>query len=55
MTTVHVSGQVGVDHATGKIPEDLGEQTDNALSSLKAILDAAGCPNGVADVTKLNT
>jgi 2-iminobutanoate/2-iminopropanoate deaminase len=41
--TVFVSGQIGLDAATGKLVEgDVRAQTMHALENLKAILDAAG-------------
>lgn len=55
VTTVIVSGQVGWnpnDH--GDIPEDLGMQATNALSSMASVLQDAGCPNGMGDVIRLN-
>lgn len=41
--TVYVSGNVPIDPETGKIvSEDVGEQTDQVLANVEAILDAAG-------------
>lgn len=39
---VFVSGQVGVDPATGKTPEGVAAQTDQVLRNVAAILEAAG-------------
>lgn len=39
---VFVSGQVGVDPATGKTPEGVAAQTEQALRNVAAILEAAG-------------
>ena len=47
---VFVSGQVGVDPATGKMAEGIEAQTAQALKNLVAVLEAAGL--GPADVVK---
>lgn len=39
---VFVSGQVGVDPATGETPEGVAAQTEQALRNVAAILEAAG-------------
>ncbi len=39
---VFVSGQVGVDPATGKTPEGVGPQTEQVLRNIRSILEAAG-------------
>ncbi len=39
---VFVSGQVGVDPATGRTPEGVGPQTEQVLRNIQAILEAAG-------------
>ncbi len=39
---VFVSGQVGVDPATGETPEGVAAQTEQVLKNVKAILEAAG-------------
>lgn len=39
---VYLSGQLGSDPATGIIPEDFAAQARQALSNLKAIVEAAG-------------
>ena len=38
-----LSGQVGIDPATGKIEGDITAQTRQAIASVKAVLAAAGC------------
>lgn len=40
---VFTSGQLGIDPATGKLPEGVSAQTELALSNLEAVLAAAGC------------
>ncbi|OIO01563.1 MAG: reactive intermediate/imine deaminase [Desulfovibrionaceae bacterium CG1_02_65_16] len=37
-----VSGQLGIDPASGIIPEDFATQTRQALANLKTIIEAAG-------------
>ena len=37
-----VSGMTGVDHATGKVPEDPAAQVDLALDKMEAVLKSAG-------------
>lgn len=39
---VYLSGQLGIDPATGIIPEDFAVQARQALTNLKAIVEAAG-------------
>ena len=39
---VFTSGQIPVDPATGKVPETIEEQTRQALSNVKSILEKAG-------------
>lgn len=39
---VFVSGQAGVDFATGKIETDFGKQARQAFENLKTVLEAAG-------------
>ena len=40
---VHVSGQTGIDPATGKfVADDIEDQTRQALKNLEAVLQAAG-------------
>jgi 2-iminobutanoate/2-iminopropanoate deaminase len=48
---VFVAGTPGVDVSTGKWPNDIEAQAENALTSLGAILAEAGC--GFDDVVKL--
>lgn len=45
-TTIHVSGTLGQD-AEGHLPEDVGQQTRNALASIDKALGRAG--SGLAD------
>lgn len=45
---VFVSGQLGLDPATGKLKEGFAAQAVQALANLRAILEAAGC--AVSDV-----
>jgi enamine deaminase RidA (YjgF/YER057c/UK114 family) len=40
--TIYLSGSAGTDPATGKTPESIGEQTKNALQSIKTILEEYG-------------
>ena len=40
---VFTAGQIGLDPATGELPEDVEEQARRALTSIEAILAAAGC------------
>jgi 2-iminobutanoate/2-iminopropanoate deaminase len=40
--TLYVSGQIPVDPATGRIPETIEDQTEQALKNVGAILEAAG-------------
>ena len=39
---VYCAGQVGIDPATGVVPDSVGSQTRQALSNLAAVLAAAG-------------
>ena len=47
---VFVSGQIGIDPATGKLAEGIEAQTTQALKNLLAVLEAAGL--GAEDVVK---
>jgi 2-iminobutanoate/2-iminopropanoate deaminase len=47
---VFVSGQVGLDPATGAVAEGIAGQTEQALRNVAAILEADGC--SMADVVK---
>ncbi len=40
--TIYLSGSAGTDPATGETPESIGEQTKNALQSIKDILEEYG-------------
>jgi len=48
--TLYISGQLPVNSETGKVPEGIKAQTQQALNNIKAILDAAGY--SVQDVVK---
>jgi 2-iminobutanoate/2-iminopropanoate deaminase len=48
---VFVSGQVGIDPATGKVAEGIAAQAQQALRNVGAILESAGC--GWKDVVKV--
>lgn len=48
---VFVSGQVGIDPLTGKIPEGIAAQAEQCLKNVSGVLDAAGC--GWGDVVKV--
>lgn len=50
---VYVGGQTPVDSKTGKIPETIEEQTRQALTNIKNVLEAAGAK--LEDVVKVNT
>jgi len=39
---VYLSGQLGIDPATGVIPDDFAQQARQALTNLKAIVEASG-------------
>ncbi|WP_157219965.1 RidA family protein [Flavisphingomonas formosensis] len=47
---IHVSGTVGIDPATGTIPDDVGAQAEHALATIEAALAHFGA--GLADVTR---
>ena len=47
---VFCSGQVGLDPATGQLPDGIEAQTERVLRNLSAVLDAAGMT--FADVVK---
>ena len=48
---VFVSGQVGVDPASGQVREGIAGQAEQALKNVGAVLEAAGC--GWSDVVKV--
>lgn len=48
---VFTAGQVGKNPVTGEIPATVGEQTDQALKNIAAILDEAGA--SMSDVVKV--
>src|SRR4051812_43808959 len=47
---VFCAGQLGLDPATGQLPDGIAAQTQRALQNLTAVLDAAGLT--LADVVK---
>lgn len=47
---VFVSGQLGIDPADGKVPDDFGAEARRTLANVEAVLEAAGL--GMADVVK---
>ncbi|KAF9882508.1 hypothetical protein CkaCkLH20_00544 [Colletotrichum karsti] len=49
---IYVSGNVGMNPATGKLEEGVSSQTTQILKNLKAILEAAG--SGLGKVIKVN-
>ena len=40
---IFVSGQAGIDPATGKAPDGIAAQAEQAFKNVAAILEAAGC------------
>ena len=48
--TVYLSGQLGIDPATGKLPEGVEAQAKQSLANVEALLTAAGAT--FADVVK---
>ena len=48
--TVYLSGQLGIDPATGKMPEGVEAQAKQSLANVEALLTAAGAT--FADVVK---
>lgn len=48
--TLYCSGQLGIDPATGKLPEGVEAQTEQSLKNIQALLAAAGA--GVENVVK---
>ena len=40
---VFLSGQLGIDPATGKLKDGVEAQTEQAFANVKAVLEAAGC------------
>ncbi|MEK6951513.1 MAG: Rid family detoxifying hydrolase [Nanoarchaeota archaeon] len=40
--TMEISGQIGIDPKTGKLPEGIEKQTHQALENMKKILEEAG-------------
>ena len=48
--TLYCSGQLGIDPATGKLPEGVAAQTEQSLKNIRALLAAAGA--GIENVVK---
>lgn len=48
---IFVSGQIGIDPATGKLAEGIEAQTEQALRNVEAVLAAAGA--SMSDVVKV--
>lgn len=48
--TLYCSGQLGIDPATGKLPEGVEAQTEQSLKNIQALLAEAGA--GVENVVK---
>ena len=48
---VYVSGQIPVDPATGKVPEDIRDQARQTLQNLKSVIEASG--SSMSDVLKV--
>ncbi|WP_054860255.1 Rid family detoxifying hydrolase [Gracilibacillus sp. JCM 18860] len=51
--TIYVAGQAPVDPKTGEIPKTIEEQTRQALTNIKNVLEAADAK--LEDVVKVNT
>ncbi|MEA4894627.1 MAG: RidA family protein [Oscillospiraceae bacterium] len=49
--TLYVSGKVGIDPATGTIPDSVEEQTKFAIAGLKSVLEEQSCT--LSDVVKM--
>ena len=50
--TLYLSGQIGLDAATGQLVEGIESQIDRVFGNLKAVAEAAG--GSLGDVVKLN-
>lgn len=50
--TVYLSGQIGLDPATGQLVEGIEAQINRVFGNLRAVAEAAG--GSLADVVKLN-
>lgn len=50
--TLYLSGQIGLDPATGQLVEGIDNQIDRVFGNLKAVADAAGASLG--DVVKVS-
>jgi reactive intermediate/imine deaminase len=51
--TVYLSGQIGLDPATGQLVEGIEAQIHRVFANLKAVAEAAG--GSLSDTAKLNT
>lgn len=49
--TLYVSGKVGINPATGTIPDSAGEQAAFAIEGLRTVLEEQGCT--LSDVVKI--
>jgi reactive intermediate/imine deaminase len=49
--TLYLSGQIGLDPATGRLVEGIDDQVQRVFANLKAVAEAAGA--SLADVVKL--
>lgn len=49
--TLYLSGQLGIDPATGKLAEGVGDQTEQSLKNVRSLLAEAGA--SVEDVVKV--
>ena len=49
--TLYLSGQLGIDPATGKLAEGVGAQTEQSLKNVRSLLAEAGA--SVEDVVKV--
>lgn len=49
--TLYISGKVGINPATGAIPDSAEEQTEFAIEGLRAVLEEQGCT--LSDVVKV--
>jgi reactive intermediate/imine deaminase len=50
--TLYLSGQIGLDPATGQLVDGIDKQIDRVFQNLKAVAEAAGA--SLADVVKLS-
>lgn len=50
---IYVAGTTGYDYATMIMPDDVGQQTRNALATISGVLDRAG--SSLKDVVRIRT